>query len=112
MAVHVYLIANDLLGIIKIGYSRAPLERLNVLRNVSGCDLRLIKSAEPNRSASLVEKELHDLFSSDRGLGEWFKITENEAIQAFNLACKKRNPNNRIVPGWLSKNKYKPKKLI
>ena len=112
MATQVYLIANDLLGIIKIGISRAPLERLNTLQNSSGCELRLIKSAKPTRKASLVEKELHDLFSSNRGIGEWFELNEDEAIQAFKIACKKRKPSNRKVPVWLAKNRYQHKKVI
>ena len=111
MAVQIYLIANDSLGIIKIGISSEPLKRMQSLQCASGCKLRLIKSASPIGKALSVERELHDHFASHRTFGEWFSITEEEALNAFDNAVRNRKPNSKKVPVWLSKKHYKFRRL-
>lgn len=67
----VYVITCRDLGVAKIGYSNAPLRRIDFLQTGSPAPIKLeavIPACEQN------ERELHAAFSEHRAHGEWFRI--------------------------------------
>jgi hypothetical protein len=68
--VFVYFIADDAGGPVKIGQSKAPIERLTALQTSYPYRLRLLAQAS---GAQLQEVQLHARFAHLRLLGEWFR---------------------------------------
>lgn len=68
---YTYFIRNTVTGLIKIGKSFDVLDRVNTLSLQSGCQLELLVAIPVD-----VEARLHEVFSSSRGLGEWFQETK------------------------------------
>ena len=76
----VYIIYNVEVKRTKIGYSSNIEQRLNSLRFQSWCGLRLIYNTKPIYNYADVEKNMHNLFSDRRVVGEWFNIDYKQAV--------------------------------
>ena len=65
-----YLLLAPALGLVKIGCSIDPCQRM--------CDLRTMNAAavEPLLVLRTPELELHDRFKMDRRQGEWFAVSQ------------------------------------
>jgi hypothetical protein len=86
--IHIYAIGTEEQRAIKVGISRAPHARAETLQNERGIPLRvLVSTALPDRlSARAVEKMAHSLLAYARAGGEWFDVTETEALAAIEQA--------------------------
>lgn len=60
--------------LIKVGFSKDPLERLKALYSPNGEEIRII-GVLPNRTR-YVEACFHQILAADRVQGEWFKRSE------------------------------------
>jgi hypothetical protein len=71
----VYIIENEH-GMVKIGVSKQPIKRIQILQNQSG--LKIVNSyiSEPTTKYRDIEKYLHQQFSIYRKKGEWFFQTD------------------------------------
>jgi hypothetical protein len=73
-----YVIAGS--GAVKVGRSRCPEGRRKVLSAASGATLRIVMQTEARDDASFIEAEAHRLLERKRIVGEWFDVSEAEAV--------------------------------
>lgn len=85
---YVYFIKNDTTGLIKIGMTNDPHDRLlairTTLKNATGIEHKLRYVGIIYMTSSSMrdyEKCLHDKFSNLRKYGEWFALDENDIIK-------------------------------
>lgn len=77
----VYIIQNiDLPKRIKIGYSNNVARRLSSLRSQSGCEMELVYKSKPIYNYGEIESGMHKIFIEYRGIGEWFHMNSNLAV--------------------------------
>ena len=84
----IYVMAGD--GpTVKVGLSLNLGKRLRCVRAQAGRYLELVFSYEClNRlHAHLIERATHELLGEYRALGEWFKVTPEQAEKAVLIAC-------------------------
>lgn len=72
-----YIVKNELTHAVKIGKTTNLSQRLSSLSSACGSDLTLIAAVPDD-----IEKELHNRFSEQRGIGEWFR-DDDGAIERF-----------------------------
>ena len=77
----VYVIYNEELKRTKIGYSSNSEKRFESIMSQSGCRMRLIYFTKPIYNYADVEKNMHRLFEDKRGIGEWFHMSYEKAVQ-------------------------------
>lgn len=77
--VYNYVMRNEN-GLVKIGISHDVEFRKRTLENAGGYFIPDVYKTISKQKASNVESMLHDYFSIDRKLGEWFKIDYFDAI--------------------------------
>lgn len=80
----VYVMASA--GRAKIGRSATPEARRNVLWRSGAPDIRIVLTTPLRDDASYVEAAAHRLLEGKRLDGEWFGVTEAEAIAAVHAA--------------------------
>lgn len=80
--IYVYAMYSDKIGEMKIGKSKAPERRRRDLERATRLSLRTIWSMPESDLVS--EKVLHDVFSSKRVYGEWFKVLPCEFLEVVN----------------------------
>lgn len=87
MEIFIYVIAADLKGPVKIGFSKHPEKRLRELQTGVPTPLTLhhVQAFEAPR-AKLIEKMLHKTLRIQRQKGEWFKLSVEEAILEVEFA--------------------------
>lgn len=95
----VYAIQCTITKLIKIGFSSSVARRLAALGTMSPTPLRLLGAIAGSRSVELI---LHTQLAANRQHGEWFKITEDEAIQALGALAAKLGVGGIYVkePKW------------
>lgn len=73
-------------GLVKIGFSCSPSLRLSQLKTQHGCDMTLLATTQ---GARLREKELHETFTHDRIVGEWFEPSDQlmKFIKALQISA-------------------------
>lgn len=79
----VYIISNNELNRVKIGFSNNVESRFNNIRTQSGCIMTLEYYTDPIINYSQVEKMMHKVFKKHRYIGEWFNITIEEAVDTL-----------------------------
>lgn len=77
----VYVLKNELTGLVKIGVSASPAKRANELSNQSGCELQIVYTSPKCKNAYELEQTLHKYFAGRRKVGEWFALSEHEVVQ-------------------------------
>jgi len=97
----VYFISNSR-GAVKIGNTASSImQRLCTLQSGSAYPLRLVALIHTT-SHKKLEAELHKKFKALRLEGEWFRMTEEEAIQVAKdhggSAVTKRSPRSTLMP--------------
>ena len=70
---------------VKIGVSNNPPKRLRTLQTGATDKLRLVHSIE-HSDARLVERLAHDMLKDKHTHGEWFRVSEDEAVGAISRA--------------------------
>lgn len=70
-------------GLLKIGISKNPRQRLSDLQTGSPRPLRLVHVQECNGVAQIVEQRAHVQLAKYRKEGEWFEIDRAVAIDAI-----------------------------
>lgn len=75
---HVYFVAADALGLVKIGWSKNVVARLRTLQAASPVTLRLVASFP---GVNQHETQMHARFAHLRQRGEWFTMADE--ITAF-----------------------------
>lgn len=93
----VYFVQGGESGLIKIGFARNVASRLVKMRVDSPVPLVLMVAIEGDLT---IERELHQRFSDDRALGEWFRPSEAllsfiRTATAIELPTKARKPFDR-----------------
>jgi hypothetical protein len=73
----VYLIANLEAQVVKIGRSADPQARLRCAQTYNHQPLSLLGIISSPLPDSVVEKQMHEIFSARRIQGEWFNIPAN-----------------------------------
>jgi hypothetical protein len=104
----IYVIANDALGVCKVGIAFDPTQRLGELQTGSPHVLRLAHVII-HSDASGVEARAHHILASHRMHGEWFKVTPSQAIAAVDRAAARVSDGVgnafwsvlRIISAWL-----------
>jgi hypothetical protein len=94
----VYIAASES-GLIKIGISFDPEERIKALFTGHGVGLSIahVESMDDD-SARLVERASHKMLADSRSSGEWFKVSVEEAVRTVCIAklivadCRKSIP--------------------
>ena len=81
----VYVISTDR-GVVKVGISHNPIERLAQLQTGSPYHLRLVYAAV-HSDASRVEAIVHHMLRDKLAYGEWFCVTEAVARNAIMRAA-------------------------
>lgn len=85
----VYLIANPINKMTKIGITNSPKERLRKLQTSCGIELLLLIAIELqpdyDENPSYVEDYLHKYFKPKRGIGEWFNLSIKDILAIKNL---------------------------
>ncbi len=82
----VYVIGGDG-GSVKVGFSRNVKKRLGNIKSNSGRPgLRVVYMTRNHHDAKMVEKAAHEILSPHRISGEWFDVTESQAILAIHDA--------------------------
>jgi DNA-binding transcriptional MerR regulator len=83
---YLYIIKN-IKGLIKIGVSISPTERIQKLSSSAGEKYTTIKiylfNEEIDAKPYEVEKFLHSLFEKQRVFGEWFNLTNYQIAKAL-----------------------------
>jgi len=97
----VYFISNSR-GAVKIGNTASSImQRLCTLQSGSAYPLRLVALVHTT-SHKKLEAELHKKYKAKRLEGEWFQMTEDEAIQVAKehggMAVIKRSPRSTLMP--------------
>lgn len=78
---HIYVIAYDEAGPVKIGYSADPSRRVRQLQTGQANKLVLYYSQDVSRDeARKIEKMIHETNGYLRGRGEWFNMSVEDAI--------------------------------
>lgn len=78
----IYIFKNKLYPILKIGMSKTPQSRLKGIQTSSGFPLELIYESEIIKNAKEAEALIHLSLKEFRTHGEWFNISEEQAITA------------------------------
>lgn len=85
----VYLIANPVTKLCKIGITDNLYSRVQNLRSQSGCNLSVLIAIELelgyDEPAVLIEQVIHEFFHQKRIGGEWFNLNIKDIIQIKNL---------------------------
>ena len=81
----VYVISTDR-GVVKVGISHNPIERLAQLQTGSPYHLRLVYAAV-HSDASRIEAIVHHMLRDKLAYGEWFCVTEAVARDAIARAA-------------------------
>jgi hypothetical protein len=83
---------------IKIGYSlnESPIDRFNQFKTFAPYGSEIIGFIQTTE-AKKIESLLHSKYSSKRINGEWFEITEDEAIYEINFYTKVEEVNERNI---------------
>ena len=105
MRVFVYLALSPKTGLLKIGASRNPYQRLASLSNDDNGKMNLLHAFE---GSFVCEKKTHKLFAAHRSHGEWFHRS-SEIYQWFDqheMATRdftQEDPLNDPERAWISK---------
>ena len=84
----IYVIRGN--GLVKIGISADPAQRLAQLQNGFDTPLELTWLAAPDGDAAAIEREAHDLLRKYRRNGEWFDTSPDIAVGAVSAAAYRR----------------------
>ena len=77
---YIYIIQDG--PFIKIGYGKAPLNRLMRLQTGNPRELKLVKTFLcSNNDVKRIEKEIHEAFDKRRERGEWFRSRPRPVIR-------------------------------
>lgn len=76
----VYVLVNPDNNRIKIGVTENIQQRIDTLRNASGCDIFLFYLSPWVCDAYLLEAETHKRFARNRYIGEWFDLEPEKAV--------------------------------
>lgn len=89
---YIYVVALPT-GLIKIGCSRTPQDRFRQLSKRYSLfgKLRLLGMIGIARDAFRVENTVHKLLDHKRCFGEWFDVSETEAITAIRRAKRQQH---------------------
>ncbi len=82
----VYVFKNEHTGFVKIGVAKDPEQRMRTLANQSGCDLQMVYCTPKCKNAYEIEQAIHKILSESRGIGEWFEISEDEAVDLLKVS--------------------------
>jgi phage terminase large subunit GpA-like protein len=74
---YVYLLHSPTNNTYKIGRAKEVFNRYGSIAKQSPVEIKLVHQFKSNH-ASKTEKELHDRYSSQRVLGEWFSLSEQD----------------------------------
>ena len=91
---NIYLIKTELEGVsyYKIGITyRTPEKRLKELQTGNAAKMMLINSYQ-TKFGNLFETTLHRTYISEKGLGEWFLLSDKQ-IEEFITTCEKLEKN-------------------
>lgn len=91
----VYFIGSKEQGIVKIGYSKNPLQRLKQLQTSSPYFLELFGTVEGDL---ITEQELQDQFSHYNMVGEWFEYSSE--LEGFIEHMNEIKPNMVTVSAY------------
>jgi hypothetical protein len=87
LVIHVYIIAADDAGPVKIGFSKNPEKRLKQFQTGHPQPLRLCHSlAFEGKRAKGIERIIHQTINHLRVQGEWFGLTVADAIAELEFA--------------------------
>lgn len=79
-----YVFYNNTTRLTKIGITSSPYRRFGQIRTSSGSDLTFLISIEMevgrDERAIVLERYLHNHFSSKRVVGEWFKLDVRDLL--------------------------------
>lgn len=81
---YVYIVEAVGLLSFKIGISLNPSERLRGIQTSCPLKVRIIYAAQV-RNPIKTEKALHEIFRKKRSIGEWFKLSSTDIVEAINL---------------------------
>lgn len=76
----VYILINPDNNRIKIGITENIKQRLQTLRNESGCDIFLFYLSPWVSCAHILEEDTHRQFAKNRYIGEWFDLEPEKAM--------------------------------
>lgn len=79
---YVYIIGNPIFGWYKIGKSKTPELRVKVLGVLLPFKLDVIGIWKAN-NYHLLEKTLHEIYTSSKINGEWFEFDRKEIVKVF-----------------------------
>lgn len=68
---------------VKIGRSKTPEKRINVLRTQSGSEILESYISEVCSNYEKLELEMHKIFKTNRKIGEWFEIDFSKAVETL-----------------------------
>lgn len=86
-------------GLIKIGNSRSPAERMRQIKCPAGGRCHVLRSIGfETYCADSVERTAHGLLVASRVCGEWFRVSEREALWAVLAAQKDRARRTKPHP--------------
>lgn len=78
---YIYIAQDSDKGVIKVGVSSNPGERLKQLQTGNSSDLTLVYVSDSCQQAFEVESKIHEKFANSHIRGEWFKIKPNKVIK-------------------------------
>lgn len=84
----IYVIHNPMLNIVKIGITDNLTTRKNSLEGACGCKLAVAYNTHYLIDAVRYENIAHGILAEHRGIGEWFNVTPEQAIEAVKTAVK------------------------
>jgi hypothetical protein len=79
---YIYMVKSASTGLVKIGRSINPTQRIAAIRTQSGQDLTVVCVEE---SAPDLEQVLHRKFTKHRVCGEWFDLTADQIDEALSV---------------------------
>ena len=79
----VYILKNTITNMIKVGVTNDIKRRLSELQNASGCEINVEYLAPKSDNAQQIESFIHKKLSAKRGIGEWFNVSVEEAINVL-----------------------------
>jgi len=74
------------IGLVKLGIAQDPEKRKRSIQNASGMRLVLSHQTGPHDEARCIETVAHKLLGEKRRAGEWFDVSEDQAISAIRQA--------------------------
>ena len=89
----VYAVRNPASGLVKIGSSKRPRERIQTLETMAGCRFTPIYVSAYFQNPAGVERRVHERFTAQRRLGEWFEVSIADAIAAIEEWPSRRDKN-------------------